>query len=162
MGSAVARRAISVFVIACTGACVGSYSRAIDETRAGLIGLAGRDLRACLGVPSDFSIDGDVEQQSFRFERSDDLDTHFGAGGIGNTVMGSGMPGDRGYDPHGFPDEEGDHSYCQLDFELTKGRVTRVSAEGRSREGMNADGSCLLRAEPCLASADEGVPESTE
>ena len=145
----------------CAFACLGSYSRAVEETRSGLLGLAGRDLRECLGVPSDFAIDGDVEQQSYRFEHDDPLDAVYGTGDV-DGVFGSRGPGDRGYDPHEFPVDDRDVSYCQLDFELTKGRVTRVIAQGRTREGMNADASCLLRAQPCLSYADEEGVDATE
>jgi len=155
MSSGIAHRAAAVFVSACTCACLGSYSRALDATRAGLLGLDGRDLRACLGVPTDFVIDGDLEQQTYRFEHDDEFDTGHRPGDIGGVVIGGRGPSDRSYEPGGFPRDEPDQSFCQLDFELTRGRVTRVSAEGRTREGMNADGSCLLRAEPCLSYAEE-------
>ncbi len=148
-------RSVAVAVILCTCACLGSYSRALDETRAGLLGLEGRDLRGCLGVPTDFVIDGDVEQQTYRFDRADEFDSVPRPGDIGGVVIGGRGPSERGHDRGGFQRDEPDTSYCQLDFELTKGRVTRVSAQGRTREGMNADGSCLLRAEPCLSYADD-------
>jgi len=60
MSSAIAKRAAAVVASVCTCACLGSYSSAVDETRAGLLGLDGRALRACLGVPTDFVIDGDA------------------------------------------------------------------------------------------------------
>jgi hypothetical protein len=160
MSSGIARRGIAVFGIAFTCACLGSYSRAVDETRAGLIGLAARDLRACLGVPTDFVIDGDVEHQTYRFAHEDEFDSSSPIGGIGGVVIGDRGPSDRAYDPGGFTRDEPDPSYCQLDFDLADGRVTDVWAQGRTREGMNADGSCMLRAEPCLSYADdEGAPD---
>jgi len=160
MSSGIVRRAAAIFASACACACLGSYSRAIDETRAGLLGLEGRDLRACLGVPTDFTIDGDLEQQTYRFDHDDEFDDLPRPGEIGGVVLGGRGPSDRGYEPGGFPRDEPDQSFCQLDFELERGRVTRVSAQGRTREGMNADGSCLLRAEPCLDYAeDERVPD---
>jgi hypothetical protein len=132
-------------------ACLGSYSQAVDETRAGLLALDGRDLRACLGVPSDFDIVGDVERQTYRFEGHDPFGDDFRADRSDAIVIGSSLPSDR----LGFPSEEPDPSYCQLDFELTSGRVTRVEAQGRTREGMNADSSCMLRARRCLPGADQ-------
>ncbi len=159
MNAWLASRAAAIFVSACACACLGSYSRALEETRAGLLGLDGRALRACLGVPTDFTVDGDFEQQTYRFERDDDFGGLEPPGGIGGVVLGGRGPTDRGYEPGGFPSDEPDQSFCQLDFELTQGRVSRVSAQGRTREGMNADGSCLLRAEPCLDYVD-GEPES--
>jgi hypothetical protein len=155
MSSGIARRAAAILSSACACACLGWYSRAIDETRAGLLGLDGRDLRACLGVPTDFNIDGDLEQQTYRFERDDAFAEAPRTAAIDGSVLGGRGPSDRAYDPDRFPRDEPDQSFCQLDFELTKGRVTHVTAEGRTREGMNADGSCLLRAEPCLDYADD-------
>jgi len=154
MGSPLDTRAALVAALCCAVACAGSDSRAVDETRAGLLGLGGRELRACLGVPSDFAIDGDVEQQSYRFETDDETDASFGPDGIGGYVSAGRYPDESGAAPHGFPRDELDRSWCQLDFELTQGRVTRVSAEGKTREGMNADASCLLRARPCLSYDD--------
>ncbi|MEX2207309.1 MAG: hypothetical protein WEF50_13860 [Myxococcota bacterium] len=156
MGSRIATRIAAILVGACACACFGSYTRALDETRAGLLGLDGRALRACLGVPNEFTIDGELEQQTYRFDHEDafgELDRH---GDIGGGVLGNRWPSDRAYDSGGFPRDEPDRSFCQLDFELTRGRVTRVLAQGLTREGMNADGSCLLRAEPCLDYGDPG------
>lgn len=150
MNTAISWRVAPVVLIACLSACLGSYSRAVEETRAGLLGLEGRDLRNCLGVPTDFEIDGDLEHQTYRFERDDLWDDRIGSGGIGGAEIGRYPPVDRRYDPHEFPIDERDRSYCQLDFELSEGRVTRVLAQGRTREGMNADASCMLRAQRCL------------
>ena len=150
MGSRLETRFWLAATLCCAAACAGSYARAVDETRAGLLGLDGRELRACLGVPSDFVIDGDVEQQSYRLEPGDDPDVGFGPDGIGGYVNAGRYPGERAASPERFPLDQPDRSYCQLDFELTQGRVTRVSAEGRTREGMNTDTTCLLRARMCL------------
>jgi hypothetical protein len=49
------------------------------------------------------------------------------------------------HEPADFHGDEPDRSFCQLDFELTKGRVTRVSAQGRTR-GHERHGNSLLRA----------------
>ena len=162
MTSATARRAVLLVAMLCLWACASWYAREVDETRAKLLGLAGRDLRECLGVPSDFEIVGDVEQQSYRFEHADEREAAYRTGDIGGGVIGARGPGDRAYEPRGFHVDDHDPSYCQLDFELTGGRVTRVSAQGRTREGMNADASCLLRAQPCLAYADEDEADATE
>ncbi len=141
-----------------TSACVGSYAHRVDETEAGLIGLDARALRACLGVPTDFAIDGEREHQTYRYERDDELGAPYPpTDGDSSVVIGGGrFPTVRSYERDGFPRDEPDHSYCQLDFELTDGRVSAVSAQGRTREGMRADGTCLMRAEPCLAYADGG------
>ncbi|MBM4337508.1 MAG: hypothetical protein FJ108_16600 [Deltaproteobacteria bacterium] len=132
-------------------ACLGSYSSAVDETRAGLLQLDGRDLRECLGVPSDFDIVGDLERQTYRFEGHDPFGDDFRADRGDGIVIGNALPRDR----LGLPSDEPDPSYCQLDFELTNGRVTRVDANGRTRDGMNADSSCMLRARRCLPGSEE-------
>jgi hypothetical protein len=156
MSLGTATRSAAILVCACACACVGPHTRAVEETHAGLLGLDGRALRACLGVPSEFTIDGDLEQQTYRFDHADAFDELDRYDVLGGGMLGSRRPADRAYDPDGFPRVEPDRSFCQLDFELTRGRVTRVSAQGLTREGINADGSCLLRAEPCLDYGDGG------
>jgi hypothetical protein len=126
-------------------ACVGSYSRAVEETRAGLVGLSGRELRRCLGAPTQVDLVGDVEQQSYRFERwqessfsaSDPWDPRPGPGGMGAATRAE------------YP------SFCQLDFELRGGAVAAVRAHARDMQGMNADAACLLEARRCLPYEDE-------
>ena len=154
MTSPGASRALALCAVACASACFGSYGHAIEETRAGLIGLDGRALRACLGVPTDFAIDGEREHQTWRFERDDDLGAPTPPNDGGLVISSGRFPTARRYESDGFPADEPDHSFCQLDFELSGGRVTSVSAQGRTREGVNADGTCLMRAEPCLRYAD--------
>jgi hypothetical protein len=151
-----------LFAIACASGCLGPYAHRLDETRAGLIGLDGHDLRACLGVPTDFSVDGELEQQTYRFERDDELGQPF-PDDLGAVVISGGRdPLTRSHESDGFPRDPPDQSFCQLDFELERGRVTRVAAQGRTREGMNADGTCLMRAEPCLAYSDGGRAPGVE
>lgn len=142
-------RALALALLA-LAACVGSYSRAVEETRAGLIGLSGRELRRCLGAPTQVDVVGDVEQQSYRFER-------WREPGVSadpwedRVVLGGGAPGSGGLAPEGdtYP------SYCQLDFELRGGAVAAVAADGRDMRGMNADAACMLEARRCLPYEDE-------
>ncbi len=150
MSPTVAWRALRVAGFVCLTGCLDFHSRAVEETRTGLLGLEGRELRDCLGIVSDFEIDGDIERQTYRFERDDPSDDGAGAGALGGVAIGGRPEVDRRHDPHGFPIDRPDQSYCQLDFELTRGRVTRVLAHGRTREGMNADATCMLRAQRCL------------
>ena len=162
MDSMIGLRALGIIGLLCVCGCLAPISRAVEETRVGLLGLDGRDLRRCLGVPSDFEIEGDVERQTYRFERDDPYDRAFGAGDIGGDVAGRRLP-DGGRDAtHGFPLDDRDPSFCQLDFELAKGRVTRVVAQGRTREGMNSDAGCMLRARRCLPWADEDPIDDLE
>jgi len=155
MRSSVARRAAVVAGLVWTVGCSAWYARDVEETRSGLLGLTGLELRECLGVPTDFAVDGDVETQGYHFEIEDERAAGFEVGRIDAGVHGVHFPGERGYEPRGFPLDDGPPPFCQLDFELKKGRVTHVAAQGRTREGMNADSSCLLRAQACLPQSDE-------
>ncbi len=136
-------------------ACVGSYSRAVEETRAGLVGLSARDLRRCLGAPTEFDTVGEVEQQTYRFEleRDDAFSSH---GWDGPVVVGRGTSGSGGFETHR---DRLDQSYCQLDFELRGGVVTAVRSDGRDARGMNASGACLLEARRCIPSDEDEPPE---
>jgi hypothetical protein len=136
--------------------CIGTYEREVEETRAGLIGKTGRELRACLGVPTDFDREGDVELLTYRWEtdRKPRRDVTVGSGGI---VIGRDGAG-RG-DPLGFPRELEEAPFCQLQFELAKSGVTKVTAVGRDESGLRANSECMLRARRCVDGGDEGYGE---
>ena len=151
-----ARRAALLATLVALSGCTAWSARELEETRSGLMGLSGLELRACLGVPTDFEVEGDVEKQGYLFEIRDEDDAGFEAGRIGASMGGAAFPGERSYEPRGFPLDDGPPPFCRLDFELTKGRVTHVAAQGRTREGMNADATCLMRAQECLPQADDG------
>jgi len=70
------------------GGCFGSYERAVEETRAGLIGKTGRELRGCLGVPTDFDRDGEVELLTYRWFSNPKLKN--GGPVTGGIVIGQG------------------------------------------------------------------------
>jgi len=131
--------------------CFGSYERSVEETRAKLIGLSGRDLRSCLGVPTDFDREDDIEFLTYRWvlERDRGTTAHVGSGGVGGIVIGRQDAG-GGYDPLGFPRELDEKAFCELRFQLEKGGVTQVTASGRDDVGQRSDGSCLLRARHCV------------
>src|SRR5262245_5319859 len=118
-------------------ACAGSWDREIAETRAGLMGKNGRQLRECLGVPTDFDQRGDVELLTFRFDYTEQREIL--------PPITSSRPGMRIPDPRPV-----DPGYCQLDFELARTGGTTVTAKGRDSHGLRADSACLLRAQPCL------------
>jgi len=145
-----ASRAALVAWLLCAAACAGSYSREAEETRAGLLGLGGLDLRECLGVPTEFEIDGDVERQSYRFRNDEEPSISLGTAASDGGMRGLHLPGERGYEPDVLPHGGAVTPWCQLDFELTEGRVTKVAAQGRTSWGTVADESCLLRARDCL------------
>ena len=144
-------RALFAGALALAG-CVGSYERAIDETRADLIGLSARDLRRCLGVPTDFDRDDGVEYLTYRWvfkpKQPMGVTTGIGSGGIGGIVVGRKDAG-GGYDPMGFPRDPSEQSTCQILFELHEGAVTQVTAHGQTETGLKSDGKCLMRARRC-------------
>jgi hypothetical protein len=133
-------------------ACIGSYSRAVDETREELIGLSAHDVRECLGAPLSIEVLNDeVEKQTYRF----DLERSSGwgistttSGGMGGGSVVSSRTGPR---PDGFgTNREPPKGWCELDFELRNGAVAQVSSNGRDEQGMNAAGACMLEARRCL------------
>jgi len=132
--------------------CIGSWQREVEETRAGLVGKTGRELRECLGVPTDFDRDGDVEVLTYRWDDKPKPrpDTTIGDGGI---VIGRGGAG--GGDPLGFPRDLGQRAFCQLQFQLSKSGVTKVTAVGRDEDGLRADDECLMRARHCVDGGDD-------
>jgi hypothetical protein len=132
-------------------ACIGTYEREVEETRAGLIGKTGRELRACLGVPTDFDREGGVELLTYRweYERKPRRDVVVGSGGV---VVGRNATG--GGDPLGFPRELEPAPFCQLRFELAKNGVTKVTAIGRDESGLRANSECMLRARRCVDGDD--------
>lgn len=152
------RTGATVFGVALAGlalACIGSYSKAIGETRAGVIGLTGKELRKCLGVPTDVAKDEELEIVTYRWESNSERAVTMGNGGILTGPIRQRRPGPWDTrDPGGW-DKEWEEPFCELQFELQKGKVASVNAEGRSSEGLNRNGECLLRARPCVPDPDE-------
>ena len=109
----------------------------MEETRAGLIGKTGRELRDCLGVPSDFDQRGDVELLTFRFAYTEHRDS---APPPIPSRQGIYFPEPRLTDP----------GFCELDFELDESGVTKATAHGVDDRGLRADGQCMLRAQRCV------------
>jgi hypothetical protein len=144
-------RAALVAWLCCAAACAEGYAREVDETRAGLLGRSGLELRECLGVPIEFEIDGDVERQTYRVDRDDPPPITLGHVISGGGIRGLHLPSERGSDPDPFPPDLTVPTWCELDFELTKGHVTSVAARGRSAMSTFADPHCLLVARRCLS-----------
>ena len=136
----------------------GSYERAIEETRQDLLGLSERDLRRCLGVPTEFDRDAGVEFLTYRWvfkpRQPIGVTSSVGSGGIGGIVIGRRDAG-GGYDPMGFPRDPSEQSVCQIRFALEKDAVTRVVAHGETEAGTKSDGKCLMRAQRCVDVRDE-------
>jgi hypothetical protein len=162
MKSGMTRKGVALALAALVGGgCFGSYERAIDETRSELIGLSGRDLRHCLGVPTDFDREDGIEYMTYRwvFKPRQPMGVHtsVGSGGVGGIVVGRQDAG-GGYDPLGFPPDPSQMSTCQIVFELREDAVSKVTAHGESQSGLESDGKCLMRARRCTdvrADADE-------
>jgi hypothetical protein len=134
--------------------CFGSYERAVEETRAGLIGKTGRELRACLGVPADFDRDGDVETLTYRWFDTRNK-TPVGNGGVGGVVVGQHGIGSASPSLP-FPRDPEEQPFCRLEFILGKGGVTKVTAVGRDEVGLRADAECMLRARRCVDDDEDG------
>ncbi|HTO07646.1 MAG TPA: hypothetical protein VMR86_11405 [Myxococcota bacterium] len=136
--------------------CLGSYDRAVDETRAGLIGKSESELRQCLGVPTEFDQEGGEEFLTFRWTVKPDGRPRLSPGG--GVVVGIDPRGPR--DAQGFPIDPERGPFCQLDFVLGKEGVTKVVATGRDDVGMRIDGQCMMRARRCLdRNYDDADPE---
>jgi hypothetical protein len=141
--------------IALSGCFFGSYSRAVEETKAELIGLPARDLRECLGAPEHVEILGELEKQTYRFELvREGWSISSGSGMGGRVVESRGAARRDGFGTSGAPPK----GWCELDFELRGGAVAGVAADGRDVQGMNAAGACMLEARRCIPYEDE--PES--
>ena len=139
---------IAVACLALLG-CAGSYEEQADATRAALIGKTRRELRKCLGVPTDVETDGVTEYLTYRWVYDENKRDKIGSGGYGGIVLGrSGAAG--GGDPMGFPPDPDQQSYCQLVFSLDKSGVTEVTASGRDHTGLRPETSCLMRARHCV------------
>ena len=135
-----------------TGCLFGSYSRAVEETRADLIGLPARELRKCLGAPAHVEVLGEVEKQTYRFELEREGWSITGGSTMGGNVVES-RAGGR---PDGFGTSRSPtRGECELEFELRDGAVADVSANGRNAQGMNASAPCMLEARRCIAYEDE-------
>jgi hypothetical protein len=150
-----APRIASVVALLLLASCIGSYEQAVEETRAGLIGKTGRELRECLGVPTDFDRAGDVELLTYRwvYNPKSGRDLPIGSGGIGGIVIGRNGAGGGG-DPLGFPRDLDEEAFCQLDFELGKSGVTKVTALGRDEVGLRTNAECMMRARRCVDEDD--------
>jgi hypothetical protein len=130
-------RALALAAALALAGCAGSWEAALEETRAGLIGKTGRQLRECLGVPSDFDQRGDVELLTFRFAFAERREL---VPPVTDPRTGIRFPEPRLSEP----------GFCQLDFELDAKGVTKVTAHGVDDHGLRSDGQCMLRAQPCV------------
>src|SRR5262245_22596740 len=97
------RTAVAALCALALAGCVGSYEKAADDTAARFIGMHGRALRKCLGVPTDFDKDGDREVMIYRWvDKPRQQGAAIGSGGVGGIVLGRGGAAGGG-DPMGLP-----------------------------------------------------------
>lgn len=150
--------ALALAALGLAGCIFGSYERAIAETRKDLLGLSERDLRRCLGVPTEFDRDGGVEFMTYRWvskpQQPMGVTTGIGSGGIGGIVIGRRDAGGGG-DPMGFPRDPSEQAVCQITFSLEKDAVIKVVAHGENEVGEKTDGKCLMRARRCVDVRDD-------
>ena len=124
---------------AALAACAGSYQEAAEETRAGLIGMTGLELRDCLGVPAEYETDGENEILTYRWTLKPRPKPRIGP----DSVL------TRRNDPtwSNDPDNQG---LCELVFVMGKDGVSEVTAHGRDEVGLRADSQCLVSAHRCI------------
>jgi hypothetical protein len=127
--------------------CFGSFDEAVEETRSGLIGKTGREIRECLGVPSDFDTHDDQDYLTYRW--TPDPEHRTPLADYGGVVIGRREQGNVGT-PLGT-DRSPDHEpFCELDFVIASDGVKQVTATGRDEAGLRADSTCMMRARSCV------------
>lgn len=165
---------VLVALVACSS--FGTTSARLKEK---LVGVTGLELRQCIGVPTDTSMDGASEFLTYRFavedERPLDADTEDRLRRRGRVNPVDGVPsGTDSIDPldPNSPTIEDEMraerrrgrpklGYCELVFEMRDGAVRGVEAEGRSADGLNRDIDCLVRTRRCIPK-DKPAPEKAK
>lgn len=167
---------VLVALVACSS--FGTTSARLKEK---LVGVTGLELRQCIGVPTDTSVDGESEFLTYRFAVEDDepldADTEDrlrqSRRGRVNPVDGvpSGTDSVDPLDPNSPTIEDEMRAnrrrgrpklgYCELVFEMRDGGVHGVEAEGRSADGLNRDIDCLVRTRRCIPK-DKPEPAKTK
>jgi hypothetical protein len=126
--------------------CFATFDEVVEETRGKLIGKSGREIRECLGVPTDFDTHDDQDYLSYRWV-PDPL--HTPVGEYGPVVVGRREEGNVGA-PIGTTETPDKDAFCELDFVIGENGVSQVTVTGRDQAGLRADGVCMMRAHPCV------------
>jgi hypothetical protein len=112
-----------------------------DELKRALIGVDARELRSCVGVPSNVDLSGEQELLVYRF-------------GAARTMLSESYPP---ADPERVVERvpglsRGRSSdFCELTFALRGGKVEEVRVRARRSSGLNDDLACLRRAHSCTS-----------
>ena len=133
------RALAAALLAAALAGCIGSYEEVAEETRAGLIGKTGSELRDCLGVPADFDQKDGQEILTYRWTLKPTPRPRFGP----DTVLTRREDPTRSDDPNS-------QGRCELVFVLGRDGVTQVTAHGRDEVGLRADSQCLVSAHRCV------------
>ena len=152
------RRCLSLTLAVVLLACAGILERS-RVAKEGVIGISGRQLRSCLGLP--YYNDGPPEREIWAYYRP--LWTPQQEVGIQLAAEGTATAVARPQVYEGKPasisaDDTRDLTLlgsvppgtCRLAFELEESVVRRIGIRGRTRTDMNADAECALFLEPCV------------
>jgi hypothetical protein len=137
----------AVLLALALAACFGTFDEAVEKTRAGLIGKTGRQIRECLGVPSDFDTRDGVDSLTYRWTPDEEHRTPVGS--YGDVVIGRREQGNVGT-PLGSDRAPDQGAFCELDFVIGADGVKDVTATGRDQAGLRADAICMMRAQSCV------------
>jgi hypothetical protein len=132
-------RAVAAMAAAALGGCFGSYEEFAEETRAGLIGKTGHELRDCLGVPAEYDQKDGQEIMTYRWTFKPPPRPRVGP----DSVLTRNEDPTRSNDPK-------DLGHCELVLLLGTDGVTQVTVHGRDPEGLSADSRCLVDAHRCV------------
>src|SRR5262249_35764581 len=105
------------------GGCFPSYEQIAEETRTGLIGKSGSELRDCLGVPSEYDQQNGQEILTYRWTFKPTPRPH----------LGPDSDLTRREDPTRSKDPK-DLGHCELVLLLGASGVTQVTVHGRDPE----------------------------
>jgi hypothetical protein len=140
-----ARRMLLVALVG----CAPSPDPRVEKARESLIGVRARDLQECLGPPAESATEGDTETLTFIVieKERDPLPRR-----QPQERPELQVPRSRRVNPETGRPQLGT-GYCELRFEVTRGRVRAVDVAGRRFDGM-ANRDCILDYAVCFARLD--------
>jgi hypothetical protein len=134
------RRAAALLALVGAAACAALFGGGGDLKRQ-LVGLDARELRSCVGVPTNVDVSGDREVLQYHFNETR---------GKFPGVIPSSDPGVvLNPQPTGELPGRGPSGFCELSFALRGGKVEEVTVHARRSSGLNDDAACLRRAQSC-------------
>ena len=143
------RLAISILVVQLC-ACASRPDPRVEKARESLIGVRAKRLQKCLGPPTEVAIDGDTERLIFVVteRKRDPRPSEQPSARPDLFEPGTRRPNRTTNVPNP------DRAVCELTFEVTKGRVSKVEVSGRRSDGLK-DNSCLSDHQICLSGTAE-------